>query len=304
MKALQNPDKKTIQKNKMIHFPESELILNADGSIFHLHLFPDQIADNVLLVGDPGRVDLIASKLSDIEFNVSNREFVSTTGSFNGKRISVIGTGIGADNIDIVLNELDALVNIDFDQRTLKPERRTLNIIRIGTCGGLQPELIPGTFLISAYSIGLDSVLHYYANRADVCDLELEKAFTSALNWPVECTRPYAIQSNQALVEQIGEGIHKGITITANGFYGPQGRALRLPLSMPNLNDQMTDFIYQNLKITNYEMESSAVAGLSALMGHRATTICLVIANRKVKNVDVDYKERMDALINLILKRL
>lgn len=288
----------------MIHFPESELILNADGSIFHLHLFPDQIADNVLLVGDPGRVELIASKLSDIEYTISNREFVTTTGTYNGKRITVVGTGIGADNIDIVINELDALVNIDFNQRTLKPVHRMLNIIRIGTCGGLQPELTPGTFLISAFSIGLDSVLHYYANRRNVCDLELEKAFTSELNWPVECTQPYAIQSNKALVEQIGKGIHKGITITANGFYGPQGRALRLPLAMPNLNEQLTHFTYHDFKITNYEMESSAVAGLSALLGHRATTICLVIANRNAKKVEVNYKERMDALINLIISRL
>ena len=289
----------------MKHFPDSELILNADGSIFHLHLFPDQLADTVLLVGDPGRVDTIASRMSQIECRVSNREFVTITGSFNGKRLSVVGTGIGADNIDIVINELDALVNIDLQTRTEKPVKRSLNLIRIGTCGGLQQDLPPGTFLISEKSIGLDSLLYYYANRSSVCDLALEAAFLQHMNWPKNDPQPYAVTAHPDLIKQIGgDDMKRGITITANGFYGPQGRALRMPLSRPEFNELLETFSFGPLRITNYEMESSAVAGLSALLGHKAMTVCLVIANRLVKNVEVDYKTSMEKLIDTVLSRL
>jgi uridine phosphorylase len=288
----------------MTHFPESELILNADGSIFHLHLFPEQLADTVLLVGDPGRVDAIASRLTEIECKVANREFVTVTGRYNGKRISAVGTGIGADNIDIVLNELDALANIDLKSRTEMPEHKTLNLIRIGTCGGLQPDLPPGTFLVSQKSIGLDSLLYYYSERESVCDLPLESAFLTYMRWPSGTTRPYAVKADPGLVEQVGFDMKKGITITANGFYGPQGRALRVPLARPEFNGLLETFQHDGLNITNYEMESSAVAGLGALMGHKAMTVCLVIANRLVKNVTVDYKKGMDDLLDTVLNRL
>jgi uridine phosphorylase len=288
----------------MIHFPESELILNADGSIFHLHLFPEQLADTVLLVGDPGRVEAISLKLSDIECRVSNREFVTVTGSYKGKRITAVGTGIGADNIDIVLNELDALANIDLKTRTLKTTAKRLTLIRIGTCGGLQPDLMPGTFLVSQKSIGLDSLLFYYANRESVCDLSLEAEFLKHMQWPVNTTRPYAVHADPELVQRIGFDLHKGITITANGFYGPQGRALRLPLARPELNGLLESFEHEGLRLTNYEMESSAVAGLAALQGHKALTVCLVIANRLFKNVTVDYKQRMNELLDTVLNRL
>lgn len=289
----------------MTYFAESELILNADGSIFHLHLFPDQIADTILLVGDPGRVETIASKLTDIECTVSNREFLTVTGQYKGKRVSVVSTGIGADNIDIVINELDALANIDLSTRTEKSEKKSLTIIRIGTCGGLQSDLIPGTFLVSEKSIGLDSVLYYYANRNQVCDLSLEKAFKSHMKWPIDSAMPYAVSANIDLIKKIGEtDMKRGITITANGFYGPQGRALRIPLARPEMNDLLETFEHEGLRITNYEMESSAVAGLSALLGHKAMTVCLVIANRLVKNVNVNYKESMEMLIDTVLNRL
>ena len=289
----------------MTYFADSELILNADGSIFHLHLFPDQIADTILLVGDPGRVDTISSRLTDIECLVSNREFVTVTGRYKGKRLSVVSTGIGADNIDIVINELDALANIDLTTRTEKPVKKSLQLIRIGTCGGLQPELTPGSFLVSEKSIGLDSVLFYYANRTQICDLELEQAFMKHLQWPTDSTRPYAVTAHPELIEQIGgNDMKRGITITANGFYGPQGRALRIPLARPELNGLLETFEFKKLRITNYEMESSAVAGLGALLGHKAMTVCLVIANRLVKNVRVDYKKSMEMLIDTVLERL
>jgi uridine phosphorylase len=289
----------------MTYFAESELILNADGSIFHLHLFPHQIADTILLVGDPGRVDTISTRLTHIECLVSNREFVTVTGRYKGKRLSVVSTGIGADNIDIVVNELDALANIDLSTRTEKMVKKSLQLIRIGTCGGLQPELAPGSFLVSEKSIGLDSVLFYYANRDQICDLELEKAFLEHLQWPINSARPYAVTADAALVQQIaGNDMKRGITITANGFYGPQGRALRIPLARPEFNGLLETFEFKNLRITNYEMESSAVAGLGALLGHQAMTVCLVIANRLVKNVHVDYKKSMEMLIDTVLKRL
>jgi uridine phosphorylase len=287
------------------YFPDSELILNADGSVFHLHLLPEQLAPIVLLVGDPGRVDRIASRFSQVECRVANREFVTATGTYKDKRISVVGTGIGTDNIDIVLNELDALANIDLHTRTEKTNPTSLTLVRIGTCGGLQEDLPAGTFLVSEQSIGFDGLLHFYANREAVCDAALEKAFCAHTAWPSTANPPYAVTANHDLVERIAQNdMKRGITLSANGFYGPQGRALRLPLALPQLNQQLETFRHQGKRITNYEMESSAVAGLSALLGHKAMTVCLVIANRKAKAANVNYADAMDRLIDTVLDRL
>jgi uridine phosphorylase len=289
----------------MKFFPESELILNADGSVFHLHLLPGQIADTVLLVGDPGRVDMIASYLTDIECKVSNREFITVTGQYKGKRLSIVGTGIGTDNIDIVINELDALVNIDFQTRHEKPEKTSLRLIRIGTCGGMQPDLPVGTFLISEKSIGFDGLLNFYAGRDEVCDLTFEKAFCQHVHWPKHIGDPYVIAADAHLIHQIGQNdMVRGVTISANGFYGPQGRELRLSLAKPDMNERLESFRFGEYRITNYEMESSAVAGLAALMGHRAMTVCVVIANRLSKEAKTNYHDAMQVLIETVLERL
>jgi len=289
----------------MKQFASSELLINADGSIFHLHLLPEQIADTILLVGDPGRVDQIAGYLNDIEFRVANREFVTITGFFKSKRITVVGTGIGTDNIDIVINELDALVNIDLTTRTEKTEKKALSFIRIGTCGAMQPDLPVGSFLISEKSIGFDGVLNFYEGRNAVCDLDFEKAFCKHMDWPDQFAAPYVISASPKLVEKIGrKDMQRGVTISANGFYGPQGRELRIPLAKPDMNAKLESFRYGENRITNYEMESSAVAGLSALLGHQAMTVCVVIANRLAKNVKTDYQTAMHELIKLVLERL
>ena len=289
----------------MKHFPPSELIINEDGSIFHLHLKPEQLADNVILVGDPGRVALVASYFDSQEFSVSSREFNTITGSYKGKRITVLSTGIGTDNIDIVVNELDALANIDLTTRTEKSEFHQLNLIRIGTSGGMQPEIPLGSFLISEKSIGFDGMLNFYAGRDAVCDLEFEEELKKQLQWnPLFCA-PYVVDSDAGLVNQIGQDdMLRGVTISANGFYGPQGRVLRIDLAEPELNDRIENFRYKHYKITNYEMEGSAIAGLARLMGHRAMTVCCIIANRRVEAANTDYKPYVERLIQTVLERI
>lgn len=273
--------------------------------MFHLHLKPGQLAGKVILVGDPGRVSLVASHLTDIEMEVQSREFHSVTGMYHGKRITVLSTGIGCDNIDIVLNELDALVNIDFDTRTEKQTKTSLEIVRIGTCGGLQPYTPVGTYVISEKSIGFDGLLNFYAGRNDVCNLPLEKAFTEHMHWnPLLCA-PYVIEADGELTARIGgEDMVHGITIACGGFYGPQGRRLRIPLADPDQNAKVENFEYDGLKITNFEMESSALAGLSRLLGHKATTCCMVIANRVAKEAFTGYKNTIDGLIQEVLDRI
>lgn len=289
----------------MKHFPPSELVINEDGSIFHLHLKPEQLADNVILVGDPGRVALVASHFDNQEFSVSNREFNTITGSYKGKRITVLSTGIGTDNIDIVVNELDALANIDLTSRTEKQELRSLNLIRIGTSGGMQPEIPLGGFLISEKSIGFDGMLNFYAGRDSVCDLEFEKELKKQLLWNPQFCAPYVVDADAGLVNQIGQDdMLRGVTISANGFYGPQGRELRVGLAEPELNDRIEKFRYKNYKITNYEMEGSAIAGLARLMGHRALTVCCIIANRRVEDANTDYKPHIKKLIQTVLERI
>ena len=283
----------------------SELIINADGSIFHLHLKSEQIADHIILVGDPGRVELIGKLLTDIEFQVQNREFVSTTGKYNNQRVTIISTGIGTDNIDIVVNELDALANINLVTREINPVHRKLNFIRIGTSGGLQDYLGVNSFVISQKAIGFDGLLNYYANRNSVSDLAFEKAFRKHTDWGKQLTSPYVVNCSELLLKKMHRNdTIAGVTISAPGFYGPQGRVLRLPLADPNLNEKIESFSFEGHKITNFEMECSAIYGLSKLLGHEALTICLIIANRLKKEANSDYHQSMETLIKLVLDRL
>lgn len=285
----------------------SELIINPDGSIFHLHVKPEQLADKVILVGDPGRVPLVASHFDTTECDVSSREFRTITGTYKDKRITVVSTGIGCDNIDIVLNELDALANIDFNTRLIKDNLRQLELVRIGTCGGLQPNTPEGTFVASEISIGFDGLLNFYAGRNEVSDLELEKAFLSHMNWHgTQCiAHPYVVHANAELINRIGgDDMVRGITIACGGFFGPQGRQLRLPLADPDQNAKIESFEYNDHRICNFEMESSAIAGLSLLMRHKAMTCCMVIANRLAHRANPNYKNSIDTLIKLVLDRI
>jgi uridine phosphorylase len=287
------------------YFAESELIINSDGSIFHLHLKPEQLADKVILVGDPGRVKLVSSHFQSVESEVENREFHSVTGEYNGKRITVTSTGIGCDNIDIVLNELDALANIDFNTRKVKDHLRSLTIVRVGTCGGLQPNTPTGTFIASVKSIGFDGLLNFYAGRNQMSDLDFEREFKRQVKWNDSMGNPYIATSDSELLDRIAQkDMVRGATIACGGFFGPQGRELRLPLADPNLNEKIEKFEYQGLKITNFEMESSAVEGLSMLMGHKALTCCMVIANRLAHKANAGYKNSIDGLIKLVLDRI
>lgn len=288
-------------------FPPSELIINADGSIFHLHITPEQLADKVILCGDPGRVDTVAAHFDSKECDVSSREFHTITGTYKGKRITVLSTGIGCDNCDIVMNELDALKNIDFATRTEKTQLTSLEIVRIGTCGGLQPYTPTGTFICSEKSIGFDGLLNFYAGRNRVCDLEFEEAFKQHMNWNPQLGAPYVIDNNAELLDRIFQpelGMVRGVTIACGGFFGPQGRELRIPLADPEQNEKIESFEYHGHRITNFEMESSAIAGLSALMGHRALTVCMVIANRVAKEANTGYKNQIDDLIQIVLDRI
>lgn len=286
-------------------FAESELIINADGSVFHLHLQPEHLADKVILVGDPGRVALVASHFSDIECEVSNREFKTVTGSYQDKRITVVSTGIGCDNIDIVLNELDALANIDFTTREEKSQLRKLTVVRIGTCGGLQTYTPTGTFIASEKSIGFDGLLNFYAGRNDVCDLEFEEHFKKHMDWNPQLCDPYVIDADKELLDRIaGNDMVRGVTIACGGFFGPQGRELRVPLADPNQNQKIENFEHNGYRITNFEMESSAVAGLAKLMGHKALTCCMVIANRLAGKANTGYKNNIDTLIKTVLDRI
>lgn len=287
------------------YFEPSELIINEDGSCFHLHIKPHQLADKVILVGDPGRVETVASHFYARESEVTSREFHTITGYFNDKRITVVSTGIGCDNIDIVMNELDSLANIDYNTRRPKPEHRTLTVVRIGTCGGLQPFTPVGTFIASVKSIGFDGLLNYYAGRNDVCDLDMEKAFTKHMRWNPVKGAPYIAIADADLVEKIaGTDMVRGYTVACGGFYGPQGRKLRAPISDPDQNTKIEAFEYEGMKICNFEMESSAVAGMASLLGHRAMTCCMVIANRYAKEMNTEYKNSIDTLIEKVLQRI
>ena len=284
---------------------ESELLINKDGSIYHINLNPEDIADTIILVGDQDRVKMVASFFSSIELEKHKREFYTITGIFNGKRITVMSTGIGTDNIDIVINELDALVNIDLEKRELKKEKKSLNLIRIGTSGGLQAELTPGSYIVSKSSVGFDGMLNYYKDIIDITDTDFEKEFMQHTNWNKRLATPYLVDSADELTSKlVGDKYMHGITISSNGFYGPQGRILRLDTADNGLNDKIHTFEYKGRKITNYEMESSALAGLAKMLGHKATTVCLIIANRITKNSVSDYHPLMKDLVLDVLNKV
>lgn len=290
----------------MASIKSSELLINPDGSIFHLHLLPEELADDIILVGDPGRVETIASHFEQIEIRKNNREFYTITGSYHHHRLSVISTGIGPDNIDIVINELDALAHIDLVTKEIKPVGRTLNIVRIGTSGSVQADIPVDSFVISEKSIGCDGVLRFYAGNETICNQPFEDAFIRHCDWTPLAARPYVVNAAPELVDRLHDDKHtiKGVTLTAVGFYGPQGRVLRLPLAMPGINDRITAFRFGNYKVTNYEMESAAITGLSNLLGHQAATICLIIANRITGEASADYHGYMNKLIRYTLDKL
>jgi uridine phosphorylase len=283
---------------------ETELILNADGSVFHLCLSPGEIADNIILVGDQNRVQTVSEMFDSVDVRKHNREFISHTGTYRGKRISVVSTGIGTDNIDIVVNELDALVNIDLQSRMVKGERSALNFVRIGTSGALQDDIDTNTPVVAAMAAGLDGLLNFYADRNTVVNLDIEAAFMAHTAWNALLARPYFVDASADLLAQVGTGWRKGITASAPGFYGPQGRVLRLPIIDNDVNEKFARFEFNGLQITNYEMECSAIYGLSALLGHNALTVCNVIANRSQKQFGGSYKDAMAGLIGQVLDRL
>ncbi len=286
-------------------FPVSELIINSDGSCFHLHLRPEQLADRVVLVGDPARVNTVANHFDSIECEVQSREFHTITGTYKGKRITCQSHGIGCDNIDIVMNELDTLANIDYATRTEFDEHRTLTCVRIGTCGGLQPFTPTGCFVASVKSIGFDGLLNFYADRNKVCDLALEEAFKKHMDWNPIKGAPYVAVADADLIEQIAkDDMVRGYTISCGGFYGPQGRVLRADIADPRQNEKVEAFEYDGMHICNFEMESSALAGLASLLGHRAMTCCMVIANRYAKEMNTEYKNSIDTLIEKVLDRM
>lgn len=284
--------------------PSSELIINEDGSIFHLHLLPEQLADIVILVGDPGRVQMIAEFFDEVECRVSNREFNTVTGSYKGKRMTVLSTGIGIGNIDISVTELDALANIDFATRKVKEQKRQLTLVRLGTSGALQPEIKVGDFVYARTSVGFDGLLNYYAGRNEVCDLAIEEAFVEHTGWNPLFPRPYFIDSDPELWELFKDSVTEGMTIAAPGFYAPQGRWVRLKPEDADLNSKIESFDYEGRRITNYEMEGSALAGLARLMGHRATTLCTIIAQRVAKDACTDYKPFVKKMIQMALDKL
>ena len=283
---------------------ESELIINPDGSVFHLHLRPEELADNVILVGDPGRVDMVSEYLSDREFRHQSREFVSVTGKYAGKRITVLSTGIGTDNIDIVMNELDALANIDFSTREVKPAGRSLNILRIGTSGAIQPDIPIGSYVFSHISVGCDGLLNWYAGRDSIAVPDIEEAFKKHVGWNRHLPDPYFVHAGKDMCRRFEDCTVKGMTISASGFYGPQGRVLRMPLAMPDMVERFESFRFGDWRITNFEMEGSAIAGIAAHLGHNAGTVCAIIANRYSKDSDPDYKPIVRSLVELSLDRL
>lgn len=284
--------------------PESELIINSDGSVFHLHIRPDQLGDVVFLVGDQGRVSYFLPFFDSVECEGSSREFHWATGVFGGKRVTALSTGIGTDNIDIVMTELDACANVDFATREVKPEHKTLKILRIGTCGAIQPEVPIGSYILSHISIGCDGLLNWYENRDSIALLDFEEAFKKHVGWDRHLPDPYFVRASQEIIDRFADCTVKGMTISASGFYGPQGRVVRQGLAMPNMLEDFESFEFKGYKITNFEMEGSALAGMAAKLGHEAATLCLAIAHRYHRDANTDYHSRMRELVSLALKRM
>lgn len=287
-----------------MRIPESELIINGDGSAFHLHLRPEELADNVILVGDPGRVDMVGEFLQDKEFRHQSREFVSITGKYNGKRVTVLSTGIGTDNIDIVMNELDALANIDFETREIKPVHRSLNILRIGTSGAIHADIPLGSYVFSHISVGCDGLMNWYADRDEIAIADIEEAFKAHCKWDKRLPDPYFVRAGEDMTRRFEDCTIKGMTISASGFYGPQGRVIRMGLAMPDMIEDFESFRFDGWRITNFEMEGSAIAGIAAHLGHNAGTVCCIIANRYLKSSNTDYKPAVAGLVKLSLERL
>ena len=291
-----------------MRIPESELIINGDGSVFHIHLKPEELADNVIMVGDPSRVDMIGEYLTDIEFRHASREFVSITGRRNGKRITALSHGIGPDNIDIVMTELDALANVDFETREVKPVHRALNILRIGTSGALHADIPLGSYVLAHISVGFDGVMNWYGNREKVTIPAVEEAFKKHMNWLDVLPSPYFVKASPKIIDLMKDVTIKGVTISAPGFYGPQGRVVRVPLAMPNMLEDIESFRFseagEDYKITNFEMESSPLAGLAAHLGHNASTVCCIIANRYLQSSNPDYKPAIRKLVELCVDRM
>lgn len=296
--------KNIIMSDKRI-IPASELIINDDGSAFHIHLCPDQLRDKIIMVGDPGRVDMVASYFDEIDYNVSSREFHAIAGRYKGKELMCISHGIGSDNIEIVVTELDALANVDFKTREVKPEHRALTLVRVGTSGSLQEDLHIGDYVIAEKGTGTDGILNFYADRDRVCDLEFEKEFTTHTGWKKSWAAPYTVDADRELVERIGrDDMTRGFTISAVGFYAPQGRRLRLPLADPDLNAKIESFRFNGRPVTNFEMESGCLQGMAKMLGHKAMTVCCIIAERRQNNADPDYKPAVRRLIETVLDRI
>jgi uridine phosphorylase len=288
----------------MKRIAESELVLHNDGSVYHLRVHANEIADKIILVGDPGRTELVASFFDEVTVRRENREIFTRTGTYKGKKITVLSTGMGTDNLDIVVNELDALANIDLKTRTINKKLKSLTLVRIGTSGGIQPEIPVGSLLFSSHGIGLDGLLHFYAGSSNVRNLTLEGELENQIGWPSRWPSPYVVEADSDLLAKLSKGHPTGMTMTASGFYGPQGRELRLPLHYPDFNDRTTLFHYNKLKVTNFEMETSALYGLSKMLGHKACTGCVIIANRANKTFIKDYKPKMNELVKLVLDRI
>ncbi|MDE6792836.1 MAG: nucleoside phosphorylase [Muribaculaceae bacterium] len=285
--------------------PPSQLIINDDGSAFHIHLRPDQLRDNIILVGDPGRVGLIGKLFDHIDYDVQSREFHAIGGTYNGKPLLCISHGIGSDNIEIVLTELDALANIDFRTRTVKPHHRTLNLIRVGTSGALQEDLKIGDFVIAEKATGTDGILNYYKDGDKVCDLEFEKALIEHTDWDASWAKPYTVDADPELVERIGrDDMIRGYTVAAIGFYAPQGREVRLQLKHPDFISKIESFRFNGRPITNFEMESACLQGMAKLLGHKAMTVCCLIAQRRAENANTNYKEAVVRLMLTVLDRI
>lgn len=285
--------------------PPSELIINDDGSAFHIHLRPEHLRDNIIFVGDPGRVDMFASYFDKKDYDIHSREFHVVGGTYKGKPVMVISHGIGPDNIEIVMTELDALANVDFATRRVKPEHRTLRIVRVGTSGSLQEDLHIGDFVIAEKGTGFDGILNFYADRDKVCDLEFEREFCRHTEWNPLWAAPYTVDADSELVAKIGrDDMRRGYTIAAVGFYAPQGREIRLKLADPRLNEKIESFRYNGRPVTNFEMESACLQGMAKMLGHKAMTVCCIIAERRANNADTDYKPFVRKLAETVLDRI
>lgn len=288
----------------MRRFKESELIVNPDGSVYHLKLKPEHIAPHVIVVGDQGRVEQVSRHFDKIEHKIQNREFRTHTGYYKNKRITVLSTGIGTDNIDIVINELDAVVNIDLQKRVQKEKHTSLNIVRLGTSGALQADIPVDTFVASAYGLGFDGLLHFYAHDKDLTEGDMEDAFIKHTGWHKRLARPYIVSSSGDLLQKVGAELKQGITATANGFFGPQGRELRIPLAFPDLNEKLGSFSFEDQQVTNFEMETSALYALGRILGHNTLTVCNIIANRARREYSKDYQKSVDRMIQYVLDKL